>query len=368
MPTTDENGNPTGYPATKVWGYEGQAKNWLTQVDLGIVRSSPGFTFEAIKDVPVQVKWVNSLIDTQGKPLPHLFAIDPSLHWANPKNLPMPMDLSAALSFPPGFVEVQSPVPIVTHLHGGEVASRSDGHPEAWWTPDGLHGSAYNTASATEANAAVYTYPNGQQPTTLWYHDHTLGITTLNVMAGLAGFYLIRNASDPIEQLLPKNDNQMPLVIQDKTFRTDGSLYVPSQGNNPDIHPYWNHFFLGNTIIVNDKVWPNMNVKQGQYRFRLLDASASRSYNLSFSNGMPFTLIGSDGGFFKLPVQLTSLVLDPAQRADILVHFSSVAAGQKVILRNQFAEASIVEGQTMSQIMQFTALKNVERRCGKNVA
>ena len=218
LPTTDENGNPTGYPATKVWGYEGQAKNRLTQQDLGIVRSSPGFTFEAIKDVPVQVKWINNLIDTQGKPLPHLFAIDPSLHWANPKNLPMPMALSTAPSFPPGFVEAQTPVPIVTHLHGGEVASSSDGHPEAWWTANGLHGPAYYTASASGDNAAVYVYPNGQQPTTLWYHDHTLGITTLNVMAGLAGFFLLRNSSDPVEQLLPSREYETPLVIQDKTF------------------------------------------------------------------------------------------------------------------------------------------------------
>lgn len=355
LPTIDANGKPTGFPATTVWGYEGEAKNPVTGEDLGIVKSTPGSTFETIQNLPVQVKWVNNLIDAQGKPLPHLFPVDPTLHWANPKNLQMPTSPVTAPAFPPGYTEAQSPVPIVTHLHGGEDASGSDGNPEAWYTADGIHGPAYSTASLTDANAAVFVYPNGQQPTTLWYHDHALGITNLNVMAGLAGFYLIRNPSDPIAQLLPSGEYDMPLVIQDRSFQTDGSLYIPTEGVNPSVHPYWNHFFLGNTIMVNGQVWPNMNVKQGQYRLRLLDGSSSRFYNFTFSNGMSFTQIGSDGGYLKSPVQLTSLVLAPGERVDILVDFSSLPSGQKVILKNDFVDSTEpVQVQTLGQIIQFT--------------
>ena len=76
----------------------------------------------------------------------------------------------------------------------------------------------------------------------------------------------------------------------------------PSEGSDTAVHPYWNPTFLGNTIMVNGLVWPNMDVKQGQYRLRILDGSNSRFYTLHFSNNMPFTQIGSDGGYLKAPV------------------------------------------------------------------
>ena len=345
LPTENANENPTGFPATKVWGYEGDAYDPVTCRSLGVVKSTPGCTFEAIQDVPVQVKWINNLIDSNGKTLSYTLPVDPTLHWANPNDLPMNTFTTAA----------QTPVPIVTHLHGGENPSASDGNPEAWWTADGKHGPAYNTVVATEANSAVYNYPNGQQPTTLWYHDHALGLTRLNVLSGLAGFYLIRNVSDPLEALLPSIEYELPLVFQDRTFLADGSLYYPTEGVNPTIHPYWQNFFLGNTIVVNGKAWPNMNVKQGQYRFRILDGSNSRFYQISFSNGMPFTLIGTDGGYVKTPVQLTSMLVAPAERMDILVDFSDVPAGQKIVLENFAGGAESEEvAQTTGKIMQFT--------------
>jgi FtsP/CotA-like multicopper oxidase with cupredoxin domain len=355
LPTHDSNGNPTGFSSTKVWGFEGEAKDAITGESLGLVQSTPGPTFEAIQGVPIHVKWVNNLVDAAGKPLTHLFPVDPTLHWANPNGMEMPMSPVTAPSFPPGYPNAQSPVPIVIHLHGGEVASTSDGHPEAWWTANGIHGPAYTTASTTDANSAVFIYPNGQQPTTLWYHDHALGITRLNVVAGLAGFYILRSTTDPLAELLPSGEYEMPLVIQDRNFLTDGSLYFRSDGVNPTIHPYWQPSFLGNTIMVNGKVWPNMNVKQGQYRFRILDGSNSRFYNLSLSNGMSFIQIGSDGGYLKAPVQLSSLLIAPAQRADILIDFSDVPAGQTVRLQNFFTIGdSPVVRQTVGQIIQFT--------------
>jgi spore coat protein A len=323
---------------------------------LGYVQNSPGLTFEAIRGVPIQVTWHNNIIT------PHMFAVDPTIHWANPNNMPM-MPTMPFPSFPPGFPDAQSPVTLVTHLHGGEVQSTSDGGPNAWWTANGIHGSGYSTLNpaSTPADSAVYYYPNQQLPTTLWYHDHAMGLTRINVMSGLAGFYMLRDANDPIERLLPKGKYDIPLAIQDRSFNIDGSMWFPSTGVT-DAHPYWNPEFFGNTIMVNGKVWPNLNVDKGQYRFRLLDGSNARFYNFAFvvkETGavVPFTLIGTEGGFIKSPVTLQSILVAPGERPDVLVDFSGVAAGNHVILTNDAATpyptGDPVDANT-AQIMQFT--------------
>lgn len=347
LPNTKADGSPTGFAATKVWGYQGEARSSITGEALGDVASTPGCTFEVNQGVSVQVKWVNNLLDKNGRPLSYLVPVDTSIHWANPNNLPMNMA--------GGDMQTQIPPTIVTHLHGAEVPSTSDGHPDAWWTADGKHGPAYNTIMPTEANSAVYAYPNEQPPATLWYHDHALGLTRLNVLSGLAGFYLIRNTNDPIEKLLPSGEFEVPIAIQDRSFYPDGSLYYPTVGNTPDVHPHWQPSFLGNTIIVNGLVWPNMDVKQGLYRLRILDGSNSRFYQISFSNGMAFTQIGSDGGYLKVPVELTSKLVAPGERIDILVDFSTVAKGEKIVLKNT-AEADNQNSETTGQIMQFTVV------------
>jgi len=348
---------PLPLPKTHVWGYGGLAKDAITGAPLGFVRNTPGPTFEATRGTLINVKWAND-IET-----PHLFAVDPTLDWANPNNMPMPMEPVTAPPFPPGYPGAQSPVPIVPHLHGSEDQSTSDGNADAWWTWNGKHGAAYSTYTATNPNAAVFHYPNAQPATTLWYHDHAVGITRLNVMAGLAGFYLLRDPSDPIAPLLPSGKYEMPLAIQDRNFYADGSLFFPSDGQNPTVHPYWRPEFFGNTIMVNGKVWPNMNVDKGLYRFRLLDGSNARFYTLSFSNGMPFTMIGIEGGYLRAPVTLTQLTIAPGERADILVDFSNVAPGTKIIMQNA-ANAPFPDGDpanplTTGQIMQFTVTDNL---------
>ncbi len=336
---------PPGFPKTRVWGYGGLIKDRMTG-KVRYSRSTPGATFEAIRGVPVRVKWINRL---GGK---HLFAVDPTIHWANPNKMPQNPPKPWP-PFPPGFLQAQFPVPIVTHLHGGENEPASDGHPEAWFTFNGKRGAAYKTSK--------YYYPNEQQPATLWYHDHTLGITRLNVYAGLAGFYLLRDkhpTSLEKKLCLPSGRYEIPLVIQDRMFKTDGSLLFDTVGVNPDIHPYWTPEFFGDTIMVNGKVWPNLNVSRRQYRFRILNGSNARVYNLKMSNGMSFIQIGSDGGFLPRPVELTSLLLGPGERADILVNFSHVPPGTKILLLND-ANAPFPDGQspdpnTVGQIMQFT--------------
>ena len=353
LPTADSNGNPTGFGPTQVWGYGGPAKNPVTGQYLGYVASTPGLTLEAMRNLPTRVEWVNDLVDASGQPFPSMFAVDPTIHWANPGTMAMPTPPITSPTYPPGYAEAQSPVPIVTHLHGGEDPSADDGNPDAWYTANGIHGPAYNTAVSTEPNAAVDDYPNTQEPTTLWYHDHALGETRLNVMSGLAGFYILQDPNDALSGKLPSGQYDVPLCVQDRSFFTDGSLYYPSIGNNPNVHPYWQDTFLGNTIMVNGKVWPNMNVNPGLYQFRLLDASNSRFYEFILSNGMNFTQTGSDGGYLKTSTSINSLLLGPGERADILVDFSNEAVGTKIILQN-IAITANSEKETVGQIMQFT--------------
>lgn len=349
---------PPGLPKTKVYGYGGfvvDPRTGRTRYSL----SAPGATFEARRGIPIEVKWVNKL---KGK---HMFAVDPTLHWANPNNMPMDPQKPWP-AFPPGFYKAQWPIPTVTHLHGGEVASDSDGHPDAWFTHNKKYGPAYVSST--------YTYLNQQEEATFWYHDHAMGITRLNVYAGLAGFYLLRDwkqsryDSDCREREwnLPYGKYEIPLLIQDKLFNTDGSLLFNNVGLNPDIHPYWVPGLLGDTIVVNGKVWPNLYVDRSQYRFRLLNGSNTRFYNLSISNGMKFIQIGSDGGFLKHPVELTSLLLAPAERADILVDFSKIVPGTIIRILNDarapFPFGAPPNPETVGQIMQFTVLSRKPKR------
>ncbi|UCD40572.1 MAG: multicopper oxidase domain-containing protein [Candidatus Bathyarchaeota archaeon] len=354
---------PPGFPQTKVWGYGGQAKDAVSGAPLGYIANSPGPSFEVTKGIPIRVNWTN-LITT-----PLQFAVDPTLHWANPNNLPHPYPPPFP-AFPPGDPGAQSPVPLVTHLHGGEVPPESDGGPDAWWTSTGIQGPGYSSAAPTSANSAVYDYPNINPASTLWYHDHALGITRLNVMSGLAGFYIVRDPADTLAPILPTGKYDMPLVFQDRSFFTDGSFNFPSLGVQPAIHPYWIPEFFGDTIMVNGLVWPNMDVDQAAYRFRLLDGSNARFYTIQFivqtgalaGTVLPFTQIASDGGYLTAPVTVTKLTFAPGERVEILVDFSGLAAGDTVLLKNtakeNFPAGASVNPRTVGQLMQFTVVGN----------
>jgi FtsP/CotA-like multicopper oxidase with cupredoxin domain len=330
--------------------------------NLGFVLNSPGPTFEAIKDIPVKVKWVNNIYSS------HLFTVDPTLHWADPNNMGM-MIMPPFRPYQAGYAMAQRPVPLVTHLHGGEDQSDFDGGPEQWWTWNGLRGKDYSTYEETDPNAAVFYYPNEQEATTLWYHDHALGITRLNVMSGLAGFYLLRDPDDTVAPLLPSGEYEVPIVIQDRIFQQNGQMFFPGDGVNPDVHPYWQPEFFGNTIMVNGLVWPNMNVDQGQYRFRFLEGSNARFYTLTFrvdgsfgNPALPFTIIGTDGGYLRTPVNATEFTFAPGQRVDILFDFSGFDPGTKIIIRNTanepFPDGDPLNPDTVGQIMQFTVTNN----------
>jgi spore coat protein A, manganese oxidase len=334
---------PPGFGTTKVFGYGGMIKDPHTGRAV-YYKSAPGPTFEAIRGIPVHVQWINNITG------PHFLPVDPTLDWANPNSISVPPPPFP--SFPPGFPQAQQPVPIVPHLHGGENPSYFDGYPDAWFTADGRTGMAFITNT--------YTFPNVQQPTALWYHDHTMGITRLNIYAGLTGFYLLRDMNDTIAPFLPSRENEILLNIQDRSFYTDGSLFYDHMGANPSIHPYVAPEFFGNTIIVNGKVWPNLNVKPQQYRLRILNGSNARFYHIQLSNKQKFIQIGTDGGYLPQPVELYSLLLSPAERTDILIDFSTLAPGTTVILTNTanapFPDGTPADPQTVGQIMQFKVI------------
>jgi spore coat protein A len=264
-------------PPTTVWG--------LDDGRTGPVY--PGPTIEAQRGTPIAVTWMNDLRDANGAlRTTHYLPVDHCLHGASgdaPRT--------------------------VMHLHGGHVPSAFDGQPELTLLP---------------GQQTTYTYPNEQPAATLWYHDHALGITRLNVVMGIAGFYVLR---DPQEEKLdlPSGKYEVPLVIQDRSFHPDGSFRYPST---------WDEHAFGNTVLVNGKVWPFLKVDRGRYRFRLLNGSGSRTYALSLSSFEAFVQIGTDGGLQQHPTAIQQLVIAPGERAEIVVDFSKHAAGEEIVLHN----------------------------------
>jgi spore coat protein A len=338
---------PPGFPKTKVYAYGGKVNvappGQFPRIQT--VFSTPGPTFEATANRRIFVHYVNNLGE------PHMFPVDPTVMAANPNHAAIPTPPCAP--FPPGYPQFQFPIVTVPHLHGGVTPSDSDGFPRSWFSK-GL------TKVGETFDGTTFEYFNGQLPTTLWYHDHALGMTRLNLAAGLEGTYIIRDPNnDAVAPLLPSGRFEMPLMLTDKAFNADGSIHFTVVGDNPDIHPYWDPEYFGDTILVNGKAWRNMNVDRRQYRFRIVNGSNARFYNLSLSNGMSFIQVGADGSYLPAPVTLTSMLLAVCERGDILIDFSNLPPGTKVVLKNS-ANAPFPSGDTpdanTSVVMQFTVL------------
>lgn len=114
----------------------------------------------------------------------------------------------------------------------------------------------------------------------MFYHDHSIAMTRLNVYAGLAGPFLIQDSNSPLSKIFDvKHD--LVLAIADRTFNEDGSLYYPSNGPTVEF-PNWVPEFYGDVMIVNGKAYPNMNVERNRYRVRILNACNSRILTISF--------------------------------------------------------------------------------------
>jgi spore coat protein A len=342
---------------SKIWGYAPEG-GVTSQGYLGGV-------IVAQKDRPVRLKVKNKL----------------------PKVHPLPVDKTIM-----GAESSEAENRMTVHLHGGLVPWNSDGGPYSWFTPGGLNykqGVSFKNPGPVQGSAEYY-YPNQQSARLVWYHDHALGITRLNAYAGLASAYIIR---DPIEQALIRNNvipsREIPLVLQDKTF-VDGTdpnytrgvagdlwypyLYEPDRwAYGPNEDPPRNVIgllpspsvvpeFFSDTIVVNGAVYPYARVEPRHYRFRILNGSQARFYNLQLyyadsSSGTEANLanpgprmiqIGTEGGFLPRPVALKNqqigfdlitgnanqytLLLAPGERADVIIDFSSCSAGSKLIL------------------------------------
>lgn len=259
-------------PETLVWGFDGMM---------------PGPAIAAERGRTIIVDWLNRL------PSQHRLVIDHTLHGAG-KNLP----------------EVRTTV----HLHGGHVSAESDGYPDDWITP----GHAQRTV-----------YPNRQPGATLWYHDHAMGITRLNAMMGLAGFYILR---DPEEDRLglPSGPFEIPLALQDRILDPRGQLAYPV---GPSVESPSVPEFFGTHVLVNGRVSPYLDVEPRLYRFRLLNASNARVFQLSLIPQQKFMQIGTDGGLLTAPMELDNIVIAPGERADLVLDFRG-REGRRIMFVN----------------------------------
>lgn len=257
---------------TRMWGFAG---------------SSPGPTLEIRTGQGALVEWANDL------PNQHFLPIDHSIHGA----------------------EASKPdVRTVTHLHGAKAPAKSDGYPDDWFVP---------------GKSVTYYYPNHQDAAALWYHDHALGITRLNMYAGLFGLYVVR---DEVEDALnlPKGKYEVPLILYDRSFDRDGQLFYPTSG---DPQSPWVSEVFGDALLANGKLFPYLEVAPRKYRIRLLNAANARFFHLALSNGQEFHQIGTDLGLLPAPVSLKTLLIAPAERADLILDFSG-HAGEKILLTN----------------------------------
>ena len=228
---------------------------------------------------------------------------------------------------------------IAVHLHGGYVPPQFDGHPDSWFGPDGSQGIRYGSLPGAPANGARYWYPNQQNPCLLWYHDHSMFQTRLNPFAGQAAGYVIIDGDDTVVPGLgglnvPKFPYDVPLVIQDRTFFEDGSMFYPTSNGLEGTgypHPVWVPEYFGDTPVVNGKAYPYLEVEPRRYRLRFLNGSQARVYDLSL--GLPMWLIGTEQGLLPQPVQMNNIVLAGAERADVIVDFTDFA-GQTIVLTN----------------------------------
>jgi spore coat protein A, manganese oxidase len=385
---------PAPFPKTTVWSYGNLSGPAPGQP--GSTFNYPAFTVEVRRDEVARVTWTNGLVDASGQYLPHLLAVDRTLHWANPEMLKCTdsgvhtdcrPDPSAPYNTDNLGQPYRGPVPMVTHVHGAHVNAVSDGYPEAWWLPAAtnipanyaLKGSNYGSLESFVPGKAVFEYDNSQSAATLWYHDHSLGMTRVNVYAGPAGFWLVRDAvedslnlpgpapkpgeplwvpADPMKDAPPYWE--IPLAIQDRSFNADGSLhypdsrfdfdnfpgpYVPEPGS--DLSPIWNPEAFFNTMVVNGRTWPVQAVEPDMYRFRILNGCNARFLILKLVTAtdinnpqtwvaLPnqFTQIGAEQGLLPIPVVLDQLLIAPAERADVIVNFSNIAPDTQVYLVN----------------------------------
>jgi spore coat protein A len=312
-------------PPTPVWAYDDGS-------GLAGQAGSFGMVLAAESGTPLKVSYTNRLPDVY----PDWIPVDTRLSSPNGRHV-RPM----------------------THLHGGFVAAASDGNP----VTDGGMGYAPG-----ETQHVDYTNQLPQMPASLrWFHDHGMGTTRLNVFAGLAAGYLIRDSYDtgtePNPVGIPGGAYEIPLVIQDRLFRADGKFLYPVS-DIPGVT--WIGEYFGDHMLVNGKVWPYLDVEPRMYRFRVLNGCNARIMSLTFA-GLPMWQIGAEGGLFDVPVRVRELVLASAERADVLVDFRGLD-GRTLELRNQTPAAPVsTPAPALGAVMQIRVGTSVTHRGPRKV-
>lgn len=341
---------------TPVWGYGSDTVTWPGQT-IQVMSALAGGADETV------VRWENEL---QGKK--HLLPVDTNLHWCYSLH-----GASSANGVDYRQYNIKkNGVPIITHLHGGNSDFQYDGNPEFFYSPDGtVKGPQWDTVPGGFTN--TFRYNNAVPAGNLWYHDHALGLTRLNVYAGLAGFYFVR---DEFDTGMPDNPPGLPAfpyelayAIQDRMFTDRGKLFYPAFPGDPfyddfitgegavlppDLFPGGGPTalaeFFGDHMVVNGKIWPKANVEPRNYRMHLLNGTDSRFMVIQFvavnagetdpsaGTPIPFWVIGSDQGL-GTPAQTDTLVFEPGGRYDIVFDFSQVPEGSRVIMKNLGGDA-----------------------------
>jgi spore coat protein A len=287
-----------------------------------------GPTIVAKSGRPVVIHWINQL-PTDPDQFPLKGSIDPTIPGG---------DLPSGRAVP--------------HLHGGHTDASFDGTPMQWWTADGATGEDYVTDT--------FTYANDQPAALYWYHDHAMGVTRLQPYLGLAAGYLmfddVDNGKTINGQKVPTGPYHLPIVLQDKTFNDDGTLWYPTRGIS-EIHPIWVPEFFGDTPVINGKAYPYLDAQPRRYRVRFLNGSQARFYHVSFELGethLVFHVIGSEGGLLPAPVPTTELLIGPGERFDVIADFTGLPLGSIVMLSND-ANSPYPDGDDIQipQLMQI---------------
>lgn len=380
-----------GYAGTWTWSYigPGQANR----------ASYLGPVILAFKGVPTQIRFTNSLLTgATTQVLAYKYSTDQTLHWADPLFAQMGREENMwnHMASPPPYLSEGAenylgPIPACPHLHGGYVPPVLDGGPDSWFTSDGqyigkgFYSKGWDYINKPPQDYCVYRYPNDQEEALIWFHDHTLGATRLNVYCGMAGGYLILDPDDKVVTTFAL-DNIVPLVIQDRMFDTNGQFFFPASSSggflwalNPE-HPYWVPEFIGDTICVNGKAWPKKIVEQRRYLFLCVNGSNARTYELSLTDpvsknfGPPLYVVGTDGGLLNFPVKLdpasmmnNKLVMMPGERYWVIVDFAGFGAGvkgpnganysgkwlMKNTAKSPYPGGDTPQGATTGKVMQF---------------
>ncbi len=409
---------------TWVWGYQ-IGRQCVEKPNHSYI----GPVVVAERGTPTQMTFINRLGNSwNSNVLAYTQNTDLTMHWGDPLNAEYnqcSMDLSTMKygGIPQGecATNYSGPIPAAVHLHGGEIPPNLDGGPDSWFTGNGAYrghgfytrevitlptlpdadfprgslvknradGAYYRSKrnswqADAKINRATYVYPNTQEAANIWFHDHVLGFTRLNVYAGIAGAYVITDPANTNPDLGPVTD-LVPLVIQDRMFDTNGQLYLSGPGGNttPE-HPYWVAEFIGDVAVVNGKAWPRMKVEPKRYRFLFLNGSNSVGYNLQVATpgtanpdgsftygtkGPDIWVIGTDGGYLNAPAKAhepgfnpqdpngaivgDKLVLLPGERYEVIIDFTDYA-GQMLELQNDaWNPYPFGDAPPIAQIMQF---------------